>query len=110
MNRVQVNLTEKQLAALTALSKATGNNQSRLIREAVDRLIERESAARLGALGGTQKAIKPIPRRRSRPMIGRSAKSRAKAALDAVVGMWKDRTDLPDFAALRRDWDRRRNA
>lgn len=27
--------------------------------------------------------------------------------LDAGAGMWKDRTDLPDFSALRSEWDER---
>ena len=73
---MQVNLTDKQRNGLAALSKATGKTQSQLIREAVDRLIEQ------------------------------SATSKRKAAVDAAAGMWKDRTDLPDFAALRREWDR----
>jgi lipase chaperone LimK len=108
MIRKQVNLTKEQITALEVLSKTTGKNQNQLIREAVERLIERESAVRLAALGGTQKTIKPIPRRRSRrSLVGQSARATRQAALDAVVGMWKDRTDLPDFAALRRDWDRR---
>jgi hypothetical protein len=29
------------------------------------------------------------------------------AILEAAAGMWKDRTDLPDFAALRGEWDAR---
>lgn len=28
------------------------------------------------------------------------------AALDQAAGMWKDRDDLPDFEALRREFDR----
>lgn len=35
-----------------------------LIREALKALIERESARRLAALGGTMPGLKPIPRRR----------------------------------------------
>ena len=27
--------------------------------------------------------------------------------LDASAGMWKDRTDLPDFSAVRGEWDDR---
>ena len=29
------------------------------------------------------------------------------AVLDRIAGLWKDRDDLPDFAALRKEWDRR---
>jgi Arc/MetJ family transcription regulator len=37
-----------------------------LLREALKALIERESARRLAALGGTMPALKRIPRRRGR--------------------------------------------
>lgn len=36
-----------------------------LIREALKALIERESAHRLARLGGTERKLKPVPRRRS---------------------------------------------
>lgn len=36
-----------------------------LLREALRALIQRESARRLAALGGSQKALRPIARRRS---------------------------------------------
>jgi Arc/MetJ family transcription regulator len=39
--------------------------KSRLIREALKALIERESARRLARLGGSQPALKVPPRRRS---------------------------------------------
>jgi len=29
------------------------------------------------------------------------------AVIDAVVGMWKGRDDLPDLRALRKQWDRK---
>jgi hypothetical protein len=76
MVRTQIYLTKKERVELAALSKATAKKQSELIREAVDRLIEQ------------------------------SARSRRRAAVDAAAGMWKDRKDLPDFAALRKEWDR----
>jgi Arc/MetJ family transcription regulator len=38
-----------------------------LIREALKALIERESARRLAALGGTMPELKSVPRRRVRP-------------------------------------------
>ena len=38
-----------------------------LVREALRALVERESARRLGKLGGTQPQLKHVPRRRSEP-------------------------------------------
>lgn len=46
--------------SLTGLKERTA-----LLREALNALIERESARRLARLGGTEVAITPIPRRRS---------------------------------------------
>ena len=44
---------------------ATGlHEKTALIREALKALIQRESARRLAALGGTEPGLKPIPRRR----------------------------------------------
>ena len=40
------------------------NEKSALVREALKALIERESARRLARLGGSEKALQPIPRRR----------------------------------------------
>jgi len=40
------------------------NEKSALVREALKALIERESARRLARLGGSEKALRPIPRRR----------------------------------------------
>lgn len=77
MVRIQVHLTEKQRQALAALARSTGKKQSALIREAVDRLIDQ---------------------------FGRS---RREEFLHNAAGMWKDRDDLPDFRALRAEWDRR---
>ena len=77
MIRTQVYLSEKERAGLAALANATGKGQSELVREAVDRLIEQRGSERRNAV------------------------------LDRAAGMWKDRTDLPDFRALRQEWDRR---
>lgn len=77
MFRTQVYLTQKERRELAALAVKTGRKQSVLIREAVDRLIEH------------------------------SAAGRRQAALDRVAGMWRGRKDLPDFRALRAEWDRR---
>ncbi|MDP9138841.1 MAG: type II toxin-antitoxin system VapB family antitoxin [Pseudomonadota bacterium] len=38
--------------------------KSALVREALKALIERESARRLARLGGSEPALKPVPRRR----------------------------------------------
>jgi metal-responsive CopG/Arc/MetJ family transcriptional regulator len=76
MVRTQIYLTQKERDELAALAESTGKKQSELIRDAVDQLIER------------------------------SSKARRHAALEAVCGIWKDRTDLPDFEEIRRSWDR----
>jgi len=39
--------------------------RSGLLKEALGALVQRESAKRLAALGGSEPALKPIPRRRS---------------------------------------------
>jgi Arc/MetJ family transcription regulator len=51
----------RQAARLTGVREKTA-----LVRRGLEALIARESAGRLAALGGTEKALKPIPRRRSR--------------------------------------------
>lgn len=76
MVRTQIYLTERQRNDLAEIARTSGKKQSELIREAVDQLIER------------------------------SASDRQKAAVRRAAGIWKDRTDLPDFRALRADWDR----
>ena len=77
MVRTQIYLTEQERTGLATLSKATGMKLSELIREAVNRL------------------------------IAQSSRGRRDAVLNAAAGLWKDRDDLPDFAATRADWDRR---
>ncbi len=76
MIRTQIYLTDKQRAKLTIIAENTGKKLSELIREAIDRLIEQT--------GQNQK----------------------KTALQEAAGIWKDRDDLPDFRALRSEWDR----
>ena len=78
MVRTQVYLTERQRDELAAIGKAVGKKQSELVREAIDRLIEQEG-------GGRRESV-----------------------LREAAGMWKGRTDLPDFDALRGEWDRAR--
>jgi hypothetical protein len=76
MIRTQVYLTDRQRAELNAISKTLGKKQSELIREAVDRLIDQ------------------------------AGHGRREIVLREAAGIWKDRTDLPDFRAIRTNWDR----
>ena len=76
MVRTQIYLTERQRDELAAIAKTVGKKQSELIREAVDHLIDQASHGR------------------------------REAVLRQAAGIWKDRTDLPDFRATRAEWDR----
>jgi hypothetical protein len=69
-------LTENQRDELAAIAKTIGKKQSELIREAIDRLIDQTSRGR-------------------RDLVLRKA-----------AGIWKDRTDLPDYNTIRSEWDR----
>ena len=76
MVRTQIYLTESQREELAAIAKAVGKKQSELIREAIDWLIDQAGS------------------------------NRRKVILREAAGIWKDRTDLPDFKATRIEWDR----
>lgn len=76
MVRTQIFLTGEEQDALDAIATETGRTKSDLIREAVDALIERYH-----------------------PAVRRDLVAKA-------FGLWRDRDDLPDFAALRREFDR----
>jgi len=76
MVRTQIYLTERQRDEVAAIAKTAGKKQSELIREAIDRLIDQRGH------------------------------SRREAVLREAAGIWKDRTDLPDFKATRAEWDR----
>jgi predicted transcriptional regulator len=75
MVRTQIYLTDDERRSLTQLARDRGKPQSVLIREALDAWLE---TARIG---------------------------RRAASLEAAAGMWADHEDLPDLAALRREWD-----
>ena len=82
MSVLQVSLSDKNSARLLELSHETGKTPDQLANEAVEKFAtaeEREEAEKL---------------------------SRWREALTGVEGIWADRDDLPDFAELRRTWDR----
>jgi hypothetical protein len=76
MIRTQIYLTEHQRAELAVIARTLGKKQSELIREAVDRFIDQGSDYR------------------------------RKMVLKKAAGIWKDRTDLPDFDKICKEWDR----
>jgi len=76
MIRTQIYLTERQRDELAAIAKIAGKKQSELIREAIDRLVDQ------------------------------AGHSRRETILREAAGIWKDRADLPDFKAMRAEWDR----
>jgi Arc/MetJ-type ribon-helix-helix transcriptional regulator len=76
MVRTQIYLTEEERRGLENMSRVTGKKQSELIREAVDRLLDLAEG------------------------------SQRDAVLQEAAGLWRDRKDLPDFAAVRRSWNR----
>jgi predicted transcriptional regulator len=80
MVRTQIYLTEEEQAALRSLSRKTGRTQSELIRQAIDSFLAEENEFDRSVL------------------------------LSQARGLWKDRSDLPDFQALRREWDRTESA
>ncbi len=60
--RTTVTLDDQLLAQASELSGIP--ERSQLLKQALQALIERESARRLALLGGTEFQLKPIPRRR----------------------------------------------
>lgn len=76
MVRTQIYLTEHQRGQLAAIAKSAKKKQSELIREAIDQLINQS--------GNIYKEL----------------------VLRETAGIWKNRTDLPDFKTIRAEWDR----
>jgi Arc/MetJ family transcription regulator len=62
--RTTLNLDEKLLTRATHLSGI--REKTALLHAGLEALIARESARRLAALGGTERKLGPVPRRRSR--------------------------------------------
>lgn len=79
MIRTQVYITNAEKQKLAALSQELGASQSDLIRQAIDQFISHKMAA------GSDRI----------------------AALKAAKGLWAERKDLPDFGALRKEFDDR---
>jgi Arc/MetJ family transcription regulator len=61
--RTSVNLDDRLLAQAQELCGPL--ERTTLLREALQALVERESARRLAALAGSQPDLQPVPRRRS---------------------------------------------
>lgn len=61
--RTTLNIDEKMLQQASRLTGV--REKTALVRMGLEALVARCSAARLAALGGTEKAAKPVPRRRS---------------------------------------------
>lgn len=78
LRRTQIYLTAEEQDALGALARRSGRTRSDLIREAIDAYVHEAV--------GTSRVEK----------------------LAAGQGLWAARRDLPDFAALRLEWDRSR--
>lgn len=77
MERTQIYLAEEQRTALAAIAVHAGRTQSELIREAVD------------------------------SFIARYVEGNRLELLRGARGMWKYRDDLPNFEALREEFDER---
>ncbi len=76
MVRTQIYLTENERDGLDAVARSSGKRQSELIRDAVDRFLDLAQG------------------------------QRREAILKEAAGLWRNRRDLPDFAAARCSWNR----
>lgn len=77
---LQITLTERNSEHADALARETGRTPAQLVNEAFERYVAEVS-----------------------PM---SPAGDWKASIMQAAGLWKDRTDLPDFDELRKSWDR----
>jgi len=73
---MQIELSDSQQAALDALARTTGKSRQQLVGEALEHLLDETDQVEW------------------------------RAALERLEGIWANRTDLPDFDELRREWDR----
>jgi Arc/MetJ family transcription regulator len=62
--RTTLNIDDALLGRATQLSGL--REKTAVVRAGLEALVARESARRLAALGGSEKAVRPIPRRRVR--------------------------------------------
>lgn len=60
--RTTLNIDDKMLSEAARLTGV--HEKTSLVRQGLEALIARESAKRLASLGGTQKSLRPIRRRR----------------------------------------------
>lgn len=67
--RTTLNIDDRLLEHARRLSGI--GEKTALVRAGLEALVARESARRLAALGGTERALRSIPRRRSRRSRGR---------------------------------------
>jgi len=61
--RTTLNIDDALLGRATQLSGL--REKTAVVRAGLEALVARESARRLAALGGSEKAVRPIPRRRA---------------------------------------------
>ena len=61
--RTTLNIDDALLGRATQLSGL--REKTAVVRAGLEALVARESAKRLAALGGSEKAVRPIPRRRA---------------------------------------------
>ena len=76
MQRTQIYLSEAERQGLQVLAQQSGRSQSHLIREAIDSFLARHQ-----------------PQSRL-------------SSLQQARGLWRQRTDLPDWTSLRQELDR----
>ena len=76
MTTAQVTLSESESHAIQTLSEIKGKTQEEILRQAIEQFLTQHQ---------TENRL---------------------AALRQARGIWQERHDLPDFVALRNEWDR----